>query len=70
MHHENSTTLSIVIPIYNEVNFLEELFKQLIFFFNNKYTEIIFVDDGSDDGSSKLLAELKKKITTNFQLKF
>ena len=69
MHQENSTTLSIVIPVYNEVNFLDELFNQLIFFFNNKYTEIIFVDDGSDDGSSKLLAELKKKNNYKFSIK-
>ena len=34
MHQKNSTTLSIVIPVYNEVNFLDELFNQLIFFFN------------------------------------
>ncbi len=69
MHQENSTTLSIVIPVYNEVNFLDELFNQLIFFFNNKYTEIIFVDDGSDDGSSKLLTQLKKKNSYKFSIK-
>ena len=61
MPQENSTTLSIVIPVYNEINFLDDLFDQIINFFNNKYTEIIFVDDGSDDGSSNLLAEFKKK---------
>ena len=69
MHQENSKTLSIVIPVFNEINFLEKLFKQIKKFFNNDYTEIIFVDDGSNDGSSNLLVELKKKIITNFHLK-
>ena len=69
MHQENSKTLSIVIPVFNEINFLDELFKQIKKFFNNDYTEIIFVDDGSNDGSSNLLVELKKKIITNFHLK-
>ena len=49
MPQENSKTLSIVIPVFNEINFLEELFKQIKNFFNNDYTEIIFVDDGSND---------------------
>ena len=69
MPQENSKTLSIVIPVFNEINFLDELFKQIKNFFNNDYTEIIFVDDGSNDGSSNLLVELKKKIITNFHLK-
>ena len=61
MPQENSKTLSIVIPVFNEVNFLNELFEQVKRYFNNKYTEIIIVDDGSTDGSSNLLQELKKK---------
>ena len=69
MPQENSKTLSIVIPVFNEINFLEELFKQIKNFFNNDYTEIIFVDDGSNDGSSNLLAELKKKNNYKFSLK-
>ena len=69
MHHENSTTLSIVIPVFNEVNFLNDLFEQIKRYFNNKNTEIVIVDDGSNDGSSDLLAELKKNITTNSHFK-
>jgi len=69
MPQENSKTLSIVIPVFNEINFLEALLKQIKNFFNNDNTEIIFVDDGSNDGSSNLLAELKKKKITNFHLK-
>ena len=66
---ENSKTLSIVIPVFNEINFIEELFKQIKNFFNNDYTEIIFVDDGSNDGSSNLLAELKNNNNYEFSLK-
>ncbi len=69
MPQENSKTLSIVIPVFNEINFLEKLFEQIKKFFNNEYTEVIIVDDGSNDGSSDLLAELKKKYNYKFSLK-
>ena len=61
MPQENSKTLSIVIPVFNEVNFLYELFDQIKKYFNNNNTEIIVVDDGSTDGSLNLLEELKNK---------
>ena len=69
MPQENSKTLSIVIPVFNEVNFLNDLFEQIKRYFNNKYTEIIIVDDGSNDGSSNLLEELKKKNNYKFSFK-
>ena len=55
MHHENSKSLSIVIPVFNEINFLSRHFEQIKKYFNDKYIEVIFVDDGSTDGSSNLL---------------
>ena len=61
MPQENSKALSIVIPVFNEINFLNELFDQIKKYFNNNNTEIIVVDDGSTDGSSSLLSEIKKK---------
>ncbi|OUW66715.1 MAG: glycosyltransferase family 2 protein [Crocinitomicaceae bacterium TMED135] len=69
MLQENSKTLSIIIPVFNEVNFLNELFEQIKKYFNNKYTEIIIVDDGSTDGSSSLLEELKKNNNYKFSFK-
>ena len=63
---ENSKKLSIVIPVFNEINFLYKLFDQIKKFFNDKCIEIIVVDDGSTDGSSNLLAELKAKNNYNF----
>ena len=69
MPQENNKALSIVIPVFNEINFLKELFEQIKKFFNNNYTEIIVVDDGSIDGSSNLLSELKKNNDYKFSFK-
>ena len=69
MLQENSRVLSIVIPVFNEINFLEKLFEQIKLYFNKENIEIILVDDGSTDGSSKLLNELKKKKNYKFQFK-
>ena len=68
MPQENSKTLSIVIPVFNEINFLYKLFDQIKSYFNSENIEIIFVDDGSTDGSSNLLKKLKKKKIINFYL--
>ena len=69
MHHENSKLLSIVIPVFNEINFLNKLFEQIKKFFNDKNIELIVVDDGSTDGSSNLLEELKAKKNYKFSFK-
>tara|TARA_A100001011_G_scaffold114594_1_gene121242 strand:- start:40 stop:1071 length:1032 start_codon:yes stop_codon:yes gene_type:complete len=69
MLHENSKILSIVIPVFNEINFLNKLFYQIESYFNKENIEIIVVDDGSTDGSSNLLDELKKKNNYKFLFK-
>ena len=69
MPQENSKILSIVIPVFNEINFLNKLFEQIETYFNKENIEIIVVDDGSTDGSSNLLKELKKKNHYKFLFK-
>ena len=69
MHHENSKLLSIVIPVFNEANFLKKLFAEIKLYFNKKNIEIIVVDDGSTDGSSEILEKLKNKEQYNFLFK-
>ena len=44
--------LSIIIPVFNEINCLEQFTKKLFESFKNEMVEYIFVDDGSYDGSS------------------
>ncbi len=69
MPQENSKILSIVIPVFNEINFINKLFDQIVTYFNKKNVEIVVVDDGSTDGSSNLLNELKKKNDYKFLFK-
>ena len=52
--------LSIIIPIYNEQESLESLFKELTdIFAHQSETEVIFINDGSTD---KTLSILENKI--------
>ena len=49
--------LSIIIPVYNEINLIEKFIKKLFKTFDQKTTKYIFVDDGSTDGSKEYLIE-------------
>jgi len=51
--------LSIIIPVYNEVNTILEVIRQVENEIHNK--EIIIVDDASVDGTRELLAQIKKE---------
>jgi glycosyltransferase involved in cell wall biosynthesis len=55
--------LSVVIPIYNEKENIPKLYEELKEVLDklNKSYEIIFVDDGSTDGSYEILKELAQK---------
>ena len=46
--------LSIIIPVYNEKNYIRRCLDSV---YSNDYVEVIVVDDGSDDGSSEIIAE-------------
>ncbi|NVO01940.1 MAG: glycosyltransferase family 2 protein [Bacteroidetes bacterium] len=54
---------SVIVPVYNSSETLEELFTRIQKCFNSlcKSFEIIFVDDGSRDDSWKLISEIKKQ---------
>ncbi|MFW5892289.1 MAG: glycosyltransferase family 2 protein [Bacteroidota bacterium] len=54
--------LSVVIPLYNEEESLPELIEWIIAVVKGRYTtEIILVDDGSDDDSWRVVMALKEK---------
>ncbi|HMZ34844.1 MAG TPA: glycosyltransferase [Chitinophagaceae bacterium] len=67
---------SIVVPVFNSANSIENLLRQLCLILEQYSFEIIFVDDGSCDESWKILVSLKKiyseqniklvKLTSNF----
>lgn len=55
----NGIKLSIIIPVYNEVNTILEIIKRVQ---NNEHQkEIIVVDDGSTDGTTDLLRRVKNE---------
>lgn len=58
--------ISIVIPVYNEVDNIEPLGHSIINIMQGQNYEVILVDDGSTDGSAKKLKEWCTKYT-NFR---
>ena len=62
MPQESRYNLSIIIPVYNEENYLVSLFKDLEKYFNYDDVEVIVVNDGSFDDSGNILEKLKKKL--------
>ena len=54
--------LTIIVPVFNEIKYISKIIKKLINLKKIK-TQIIIVDDGSSDGTSKFLKEnyLKNK---------
>jgi len=55
--------ISVVVPVFNEENTLEELTSRLLAVLPKMAPtcEIVFVDDGSTDRSPKIIAELGQK---------
>lgn len=63
MSKENRLGLSVVIPVYNEAENLETLHRELIAVCPKlgRTYEILFIDDGSQDGSFDVLKRIQKK---------
>ena len=51
-------SLTVIIPFYNEENYLEESFKRL--YFSNVADQIYLVDDASTDSSKKIALNIEK----------
>ena len=59
-------TLSIVIPTYNEENFIEKTIEEVLKADSlGLKKEIIVVDDGSTDSTAKILKKIEKKSNKN-----
>jgi glycosyltransferase involved in cell wall biosynthesis len=63
MREKTTYSGSVVIPLYNERDSLSELHRQLVSVLDRTFAryEIIFVDDGSTDGSIDALRELRAR---------
>ncbi len=61
--------ISVIIPLLNEEDSLKELTKQIIQALKNRYPfEIIFIDDGSDDGSWRMITSIANN-TPHYSIK-
>ena len=58
-----SHPFSIIVPVYNEINIIEKFAKKLDKTFKDYNPKIIFINDGSSDGTAEWL---KKNLTKFF----
>ncbi len=61
MLQENNFKLSIIIPVFNEEQYLQRLFQDLIKYFDKSNTEILIIDDGSTDRSTEIIKNFKNE---------
>lgn len=61
LHNSKQQCVTIVVPVFNEAEVLEETFERLRSVLNDtgQRFEIVFVDDGSKDGSRALLKSIQ-----------
>ncbi len=58
---ENTTDLSLVIPLFNEAESIPELKRWIDDVLRERSYEVIFIDDGSRDDSWQVIQELAEK---------
>lgn len=59
---DKNLDISVVIPVFNEQGNLEKIYRQITDSLQSKYSfEIIFIDDGSTDGSYRVLEDIHLK---------
>lgn len=58
---ERRVDLSVVVPVFNEADNLDELYNQLCEALRGLHYEVVFVDDGSTDESYAILTKLHAK---------
>ena len=61
---ENKKTISVVVPILNEVAMVEEIYTRVAKVFETMYQytfELVFFDDGSTDGTKEAIEALSKE---------
>ena len=49
-------SLSVIVPVYNEINYLKIFIKRLLSSFEKENVQYIFINDGSNDGSEEWLS--------------
>ncbi len=60
MENIENAKISIIMPVYNERHYIEEIIKRIFSVPLEK--QVIIVDDGSTDGTREILTKLKKNI--------
>ncbi len=55
---EQKVSISVVVPVYNEVDNIEPLYLEIVNALAGYPFEVIYVDDGSSDGTREKLTEL------------
>ncbi len=63
------TEFSIIIPIYNEAKIISNFLKKLHSTFKEKKCKYIFIDDGSNDGTSDILKKTISNLFNNYNYK-
>ena len=69
---KNLKDISVVIPIYNEESNINELYERLTKTINeiSSHYEVIFVNDGSDDGAEQKILQISKLDPKVFYINF